>query len=120
MNTTTPNLRDLAAALHTRVAEGELLAGFDEFYAEDVSMQENLDEPVVGHAANREREEAFLASIAEFHGYEVHAIAAVGDVTFVESTMRFRATSGDEVSQTQVARSRWRDGKIVEERFYHG
>ena len=48
------------------------------------------------------------------------AIAADGDVTFVESTLRFRTTGGDDVSVTQVARSRWRDGKIVDERFYHG
>ncbi|MFT4543352.1 MAG: ketosteroid isomerase-like protein [Planctomycetota bacterium] len=119
MNTTTDILA-LARELHARIARGELLEAFDELYADDVSMQENLNEPVLGHAANRERELAFIASIAEVHGYDVHAIASEGDITFVESTLRFRSTAGDEVSMTQVSRSRWRDGKIVEERFYHG
>ena len=118
--TTTTDIRTLAETLHARVAAGELLEAFDEYYADDVTMQENLDTPVAGHAANREREVAFLSGIAEVHGYDVHAIAADGDVTFVESTLRFRSTGGDDVSMTQVARSRWRDGKIVEERFYHG
>ena len=118
--TTTTQVLPLAKELHARIARGELLEAFDELYADDVSMQENLNEVVVGHAANRERELAFLAGIAEVHGYDVHAIAAEGDITFVESTLRFRSTGGDEVSMTQVARSRWRDGKIVEERFYHG
>ncbi len=113
-------LRSLAEQLHARISQGQLLEAFDEFYAEDVSMQENLNEPVVGHSANREREVAFLAGIAEVQGYDVHAIAAHDDVTFVESTFRFRSTEGTEVSMTQVARSRWRDGKITEERFYHG
>ena len=112
--------RALALELHARVARGELLEAFDQYYADDVSMQENLNEPVAGHAANREREVAFLDSIAEVHGYDVHAVAADGDTTFVESTFRFTSKAGDEVALTQVARSRWRDGKIVEERFYHG
>lgn len=119
MNTQT-DLHSLAEDLHARVARGKLLSAFDEHYAEDVSMQENLSEPVVGHAANREREIAFLDSIAEVHGYDVHAIAAHGDTTFVESTFHFTNTDGDKVSLAQVARSRWRDGKIVDERFYHG
>ena len=118
--TTTTNVLDLAKELHARIASGELLEAFDELYADDVSMQENLNEPVVGHAANRERELAFLAGIAEVHGYDVHAIAAEGNTTFVESTLRFRSTDGDDVSMTQVSRSRWRAGKITEERFYHG
>ena len=118
--TTQTDPRTLAEDLHARVARGELLAAFDAYYAEDVSMQENLNDPIVGHAANREREVAFLASIAEVHGYDVHAIAADGDTTFVESTFRFTNTDGDAVALTQVARSRWRDGQIVDERFYHG
>ena len=114
------NTHELAKNLHARIAQGELLEAFDDVYATDVVMQENQNEPTVGHALNREREIAFLESIAEVRDYEVHAIAAHDDVSFVESTFRFRSTSGDEVTMTQVARSRWRDGKIVEERFYHG
>jgi ketosteroid isomerase-like protein len=118
--TNTTDIHALAQELHARIARGELLEAFDEYYADDVSMQENQNPPVVGHAANRERELAFLAGIAEVHGYDVHAIAADGDVTFVESTLRFRSSAGSDVSMTQVARSRWKDGTIVEERFYHG
>ena len=114
------NTLDLAKSLHDRIARGELLEAFDDLYATEVVMQENQNEPTVGHALNREREVAFLESIAEVHSYEVHAMAVHDDVSFVESTFRFRSTTGSEVAMTQVARSRWVDGKIVEERFYHG
>ncbi len=118
--TTRTKTRDLAEDLHARIARGELLQAFDELYADDIVMQENLTEPVIGHEANRLREVAFLEGIAEVQSYDVHAIAVHEDVSFVESTFRFRDHAGDDVTMTQVARSRWRDGKIVEERFYHG
>lgn len=118
--TTTNEIHALAEALHAQVARGELLEAFDAYYASDVSMQENLNDPVIGHAKNRERELAFLAGIEEAQSYELHNLAAQGDVTFAESTFRFRATDGSDVTLTQVVRSRWRNGKIVDERFYHG
>ncbi len=41
----------------------ENVAAFDKFYADNVVMQENMNEPVHGMAANRLNEEAFVNGI---------------------------------------------------------
>lgn len=116
----TQDVLERTRSLQTYIAEGRIHEALDEFYAEDVVMQENEEEPVVGLAANREREQAFLDSVERWLGYDVLALAAADDVAFVESTMSFETKGGDTVRMTQVSRMRWRDGEIVEERFYHG
>jgi ketosteroid isomerase-like protein len=106
-------IKDLVDQVH----QGKLLDAFEQYYAEDVSMQEGEAEPTVGKDVNREREKAFVASIAEVKGAEVLAFGADGDVTFYESTFDFVNTGGEAVHFAQVAVQRWRDGKIVSERF---
>lgn len=113
------DVRARAAELQNYIANGKIMEAMNEFYSEDVSMQENTDAPTVGLAANIERERDFLDNIAEWLGFEVLSIAAEGDVAFVESRSRFRTTDGTEVDSVQVSRSLWKDGKIVDERFYH-
>jgi len=112
-------VRERVEALQRYIAEGRIIEALHEFYAEDAVMQENTSPPCAGLAANLEREEEFLASVKEWRDFTVVAIAAEGDTTFVESTMDFVTTDGTEVHSEQVARARWRDGKIVHERFYH-
>ena len=118
-NTTTADNLERVLELNRWVAEGRALEAMDEFYAEDVSMQENTEPPTVGRAANLEREKAFLASVAEWRNYEVIAAAANDDITFTETVMEFVTTDGSEVRIEQGTRARWQDGRIVDERFYH-
>ncbi len=101
------------------VRQGRIIDAMRDFYAEDTVMQENLSEPTRGRGANIVREQAFVDSVAEWTGFEVTALAGDGDVTFYESTLSFVPKGGAPVSITQVAVQRWRDGRIVHERFYH-
>lgn len=111
---------DRVLELNRWVAEGRALEAMDEFYAEDVSMQENTEPPTVGRAANLEREKAFMDNVAEWKRYEVVSAAANGDLTFTETVLSFVTRGGDQVTMEQVTRARWKDGRIVDERFYHG
>lgn len=113
------DVRTRAAELQDYIATGRIMEAMDEFYSDDVTMQENTDSPTVGLAANIEREKQFLSNIAEWLGFEVLSIAADGNVAFVESRSQFRTVDGTEVDSVQVSRSIWKDGKIVDERFYH-
>ena len=106
--------------LHDFIAQGRIEEALREFYAEDVSFQENLDEPMVGLEANLERERAWLATIAEWRGFEVKAIAVDGHTSFAETSMDYLSTDGEAIHSEQVSRAVWKDGKIVNERFYHG
>lgn len=101
------------------ILAGRALEGFERFYAEDTVMQENLDPPCVGKAANRKREEEFFASVAELHAAEVRAQGAGADVTFSEWTLDVTLKDGQRVKLNQVSVRRWKDGLIAHERFYY-
>lgn len=103
------------------IRSGKIVEAMEEFYAEDVSMQENANAPTVGLAANIEREKQFLASVREFHGYEALSVGidASRERALVESAMEFTNTEGQRVKLESVAVQQWRDGKIASERFYY-
>lgn len=105
--------------LNEMVLTGKALEAFDEFYADDVVMQENSETPRVGKAANRKAEEEFFASVAEWHEGKVLAAAVNGDVSFSEWFMDITLTNGYRVKMAQVAVRKWKDGKIAHERFFY-
>ena len=106
--------------LNQWVQEGRAIEALDEFYAENVSMQENSEPPTVGREANRVREQAFMGNVAEWKRYEVVSAAAKGDTTFTETVLEFVTKDGSEVRMEQATRAHWEAGRIVDERFYHG
>ena len=106
-------------ALHADIAAGRIADVFADYYADDVRMQENTDAPCVGLAANLEREKAWLDGIAEWRSFELLSFAVNGDVSFAETEYAYRMKDGQEVHAVQTARAIWKDGKIVDERFYH-
>lgn len=111
------------AALDQQVNEmvltGKALEAFEKFYAEDVVMQENSDEPRVGKAVNRKLEEDFFASVAEWHDGRVIASAVNGDTSFSEWFMDLTFKNGTRYKLAQVAVRKWKDGKIAHERFFY-
>ena len=113
------NTQELDQALNQQVLGGDIMGAFEKFYAEDVVMQENSEEPIPGKAANRERELQFVASIAAFHGASVVSSAINGDTSFSEWAMDVTFQGGVRVSMAQVAVRTWKDGLVVRERFYY-
>ncbi len=113
------NVQQLDQALNDLIAQGKAMDAFEQYYADDVVMQENTEEPCVGKEANRERELAFFGAVEEVHKMEIVAQACAEDVSFCE--MDFEATfkDGNRVRMTEVARRQWKDGKVVHERFYY-
>ncbi|MCA9762998.1 MAG: nuclear transport factor 2 family protein, partial [Gemmatimonadetes bacterium] len=79
MTTTTLTTREAVAELVNGVLSGKAMEMFDRFYAEQVSMQENNNEPTVGKAANRAREEKFFGSLEAFHGGSAPVVLVDGD-----------------------------------------
>lgn len=112
-------IAELNKTLDEKVLSGKALEAFDEYYADGVVMQENLDEPFVGKELNRKREIEFFDSIAEFHGAAVLGSAAGEDVSFSEWELDVTFKNGFRYKLNQVAVRRWENGKIVHERFYY-
>ncbi len=117
MNTT--DIQYLDSQLNEMIAHGRVLEAFERFYADDVVMQENLESPTQGKEANRVREKAFFGSMRELHVGRVVQSGVGADVSFAE--MEFDATleDGARMRMSEVARRRWKDGKVVHERFYY-
>jgi ketosteroid isomerase-like protein len=113
------NIADLERKLNDAILSGKALEAFDELYADDVVMQENTDPPYVGKDFNRKREQEFFASVEAWHDGRVAAYAVNGDVSFSEWEMDVTLKGVGRVKMSQVAVRRWKNGKIVHERFYH-
>ncbi len=109
------HLNDLLAML----AEGKFIEGMETYFAEDVEIQE------VGQPSKRGRDHAIavekdiLAGVSEFIQYTAHSKGAGGDTTFYEATMEFKTKDGQHVIQKQAVVTTWKDGKIINERYYH-
>jgi ketosteroid isomerase-like protein len=122
MSATTQATLDVASLdkqLNDQIAKGDILGAFDRFYADNVTMQENSDEPFVGKATNRKREEEFIASVQEFHSAKLLASAVNGDSTFAEWEFDATYKGGTRSKMAEVAVRRWKNGQIVQERFYY-
>ncbi|HSK00089.1 MAG TPA: nuclear transport factor 2 family protein [Kofleriaceae bacterium] len=113
------NIAALDKKLNDAILSGKALEAFEELYDEDIVMQENSEPEFRGKDLNRKREQEFFASVEAWHGGAVLASAASGDVSFSEWTMEVTLKGVGRIKLDQVAVRRWKDGKIVHERFYH-
>jgi ketosteroid isomerase-like protein len=110
--------RSRVAQLVAYVESNRILDAIDEFYDENVSMQDNLDPPVVGKAANRERERVFFGGIT-VHQNRALSVAVDGDQAVINWLLEFTGGDGTRYRMDQLSHQEWKDGRIVRERFYY-
>ncbi|MBX7151684.1 ester cyclase [bacterium] len=106
--------------LYSMIQNGNALEAFEKYYADDVVMQENETSPTVGKEANRNRENEFFSKVTEFRGMEIKSIAVGDNVAAIECFLDYTHADWGIRKYTQVSVQRWKDGKIVHERFYYG
>jgi ketosteroid isomerase-like protein len=116
---TATNVQELDKQLNDDVLSGKAMEAFEKYYADDVVMQENSEEPRQGKDVNRKAEEEFFASVEAWNGGSVKASAVNGDVSFSEWEMDITFKGGKRVKMSQVAVRHWKNGKIVNERFFY-
>lgn len=113
--------------LHNQVIDylkqGKFAEGIEDFYAEDVSVQENTNDPARGREAIAANEREFLKKVTKYHGTEVLATAIddEGDgngTVFYEATMKWEQSDKGQVEVQQAVIERWKNGKIQSIRFY--
>jgi SnoaL-like protein len=105
--------------LHNHIRQGKIIEALNEFYDRDAVMQDNANPPTKGLAANIEREKQFMSAVKEWKGFTVTALGAGDNVTFYESVVDFVTTDGTHNHLEQVSVAKWKNGKIVHERFYY-
>lgn len=112
-------LKQQVDTLNSMILEGKILDAFDKFYAPDVKMQDN-DYPVrEGFDLNRTYEEAFVNGLTEFRGAKVLNTLISDGMAVTEWWFDYTHKDYGVRNYTQLAVQRWKNGKIVEEKFYY-
>lgn len=107
------------AELNGMIEQGRIMAAFEKYYADDIVMQENSGPPCAGKSENRVREQAFVDSVGQVHEIKVLNSAVNGDVAFTEWLLDLTFRGGQRAQLAQVAVRRWKNDKVVHERFYY-
>lgn len=113
------NIAELENKLNDAILAGKAMEAFEDMYDDDVVMQENMEPEFRGKDFNRKREQEFFASVEAWHDAKMLGSAVSGDLSFSEWTMDISIKGVGRVQMAQVAVRRWKNGKIVHERFYH-
>jgi hypothetical protein len=114
---------DLKAAfedIKTLVSQGKAMEAFEKYYGEEVVMQENETPATIGKVANRDRELEFFSKVIEFRSAELKSVAYGDDVIMSEWFVDYTHADWGKVTHDQVSVQRWKDGKVIHERFYYG
>lgn len=102
------------------LAEGKFLEAMEEYLDDNVQLFEGNNPAKIGKEFCLAEEKKLLDTVVAFHGYNVISGPAVkNDVTFYEAIMEFRTSDGTEHKFEQVVRTKWENGKIINERYYH-
>jgi hypothetical protein len=101
------------------VEQGRIIEAIEEFYDDGVVMQENLNPPTVGKAANLERERTFVASIAQVHENRAGGVFVEGNRVVIHWTFEFSGIDGKRLRFDQVALQVWDGDRIISERFIY-
>ena len=107
--------RSRATAI-TRESTG---AASRENYADDATMQENLDPPRRGRDVLVSGERQVLQSFAEGRTLPVDAWLVDGDRAVIHWVFEFVGRDGRGFRQDELALQRWVGDRIVEERYYY-
>jgi hypothetical protein len=113
-------LKNHITELNNLVLQGRTMEAFEKFYADDIAMQENNQEPTVGKNANREREEAFLGKLIDFRSAKVLDVAVGDNVTMVQWAYDYTHKEWGIRNYTQISVQHWRNDQIYKEQFFYG
>lgn len=97
------------------IGQGKMLDAFEKYYADDVIMQENNEEPRVGKDVNRKFEQEFISGIEKVYGGEIKNIAFNDEkgLAMIQSSMDVKFKEMDRMKMEEVSVQKWKDGKIV-------
>lgn len=113
------NLLEKVSDLNDLVLQGRALEAFEKYYDDQVVMQENEAPPTVGKEANRNREVEFYSKIVELRTARPLKVSVGQGVTMVEWYYDYTHSEWGERNYSQVSVQEWREGKIINEKFYY-
>jgi hypothetical protein len=112
-------IEDSLKDLNNMVLEGRMMDAFEKYYHDEVIMQDNDLPPTISKEANRWRELEFLNNIADFRSAQVKGLGVGDDISFVIWEYDYTHNEWGPRHYTQVSVQRWKEGKIIDEKFIY-
>jgi len=112
------NIRELERELNETTGKGEILDALARFYAADCCFEEPDGSRREGREAQHDHLSAFFATLRGLDGATLHAQSVGDDVSMSEWTFDMTSGDGTPIVWNEVLVRRWRDGKVVSEKFY--
>lgn len=108
-------------AMLSILKEGRMTEGQETYFADDIVTQEGGNPPLSGKQAAIERLNQFRETIgvAGFISYDIRTVAVAGNTSFYDAALNLKLNNGETIRLEQVVKTEWRDGKIINERYYH-
>ncbi len=113
---------DKAKNLQEMMGNGQLMEAFEKYYHEDVQVYEMpTGEHRNGKNAQREAINGWFGMVQELHAGGCESITSDEEngITTAETWTDVTFKEGGRMKMQEVAVQKWRDGQIVEERFYY-
>lgn len=106
--------------LNNLIIRGETAKAMELFYADNVTMQENEDEPRVGKAVCIKHERLILKKVKEVNFRLLNeALDTKKNVVFAEWEITFITRTGKKIKFTEVSVQHWHKGQIIRGKFYY-
>ena len=110
--------RERVAAFITMIEKNEFLEAIPEFYAEDMTAQENNETPRIGRDAQIANEKRALAMI-RFEESRAASYLVDGDRVAIHYVFEMVGPSGARCRMEEIAYQTWRGDRIVSERYFY-
>ncbi len=111
--------RQRVEAFIAAVVSGEHVQAIADFYREDASMQENLQEPRRGRVALIEHETNALKRLQRMYTHPNPAFLVDGDCVAINWIFDATGRDGTTRRLQEIALQRWWGDRILEERFFY-
>lgn len=113
-------LKEKVNALNHLIIRGETIKAFENFYSNDIEMQENEDVPRKGKSVCIDLERANLEKVKNVESILLNqAIDEVKSVVFSEWSFTITYNDNSKILLTEVSVQCWLDGQIIKEKFYY-
>ena len=113
-------LTERVAQLTDLIQRGQTLEAMEQYYADDVLMQENETPPRVGKAVCLEHERRMLTNTTSLQATLLNqAIDEVNGVVFSEWKFEFTDLLKQRFRLTEVSVQQWHNGIIYKETFFY-
>jgi ketosteroid isomerase-like protein len=112
------SVKKLLEALDTQIVSGDILGAFDQFFAEDCVTMSNENDKTSSKAQKHQGLQWFFDGMVRTNRIERLKARVDGDVSLSEFVFDFTDRAGKNHLWHEVIRRVWRDGKVVEEKYY--